>query len=239
MKKAILAGTLVAAAFASSAQVRKTTTAPKPLKNGIDSLSYAIGLNVASNMKQQGIDNISPAAFTLAMQDVFKNKKTIMDMAQANTTIQEKLQAYMAKKGSATKAAGDAYRKAEAKKPGMNVLPNGLMYQVLKSSDSTVKTTPTERDQVSVHYIGTFIDGKEFDNSVKRGQPATFGVTGVIAGWTQILQKMAVGDKWRVIIPSDLGYGDRDYNGIPAGSTLIFEMELLGVIKPDANAPQQ
>lgn len=125
-------------------------------------------------------------------------------------------------------SAGKAFLDANAKAEGVTVLPSGLQYKVLSSSGSTLH--PNKADTVRVHYRGTTIDGKEFDSSYKRGQPATFGVTQVISGWTEILQIMGVGDKYEVTIPSNLAYGARGAGGLIApNSVLVFTIELLGI----------
>ncbi|MEY4703549.1 MAG: hypothetical protein RIR96_1446, partial [Bacteroidota bacterium] len=143
----------------------------------------------------------------------------------------QKLQEFNQKKSAAQKEIGTAFLAENKKKPGVTTLPNGLQYEVMTAGDPNGQK-PTAKDTVVVHYVGTLIDGKEFDNSVKRGEPATFPLGGVIRGWTEILQQMTVGAKWKVYIPSELGYGERGAGGqIPPHSTLIFEINLLG-IKP-------
>ena len=135
-------------------------------------------------------------------------------------------------KANKVKAEGEAFLANNAKRPGVFTLKSGLQYEVLKKSDSAVLVSPTLEDTVVTNYKGTLIDGTEFDNSYKRGQPLTLPVGGVIKGWTEALQLMHVGDKWKIYIPSELGYGERGAGqAIPGGATLVFEMELLG-IKP-------
>jgi FKBP-type peptidyl-prolyl cis-trans isomerase len=146
-------------------------------------------------------------------------------------TIQEKLKENQAKKLAKVKEDGEAFLAANAKRPGVITLPDGLQYEVIKKSDS-VSASPTLQDTVVTNYKGTLIDGTEFDNSYKRGQPLTLPVGGVIKGWTEALQLMHVGDKWKIYIPSELAYGDRGAGqAIPGGAALVFEMELIG-IKP-------
>jgi FKBP-type peptidyl-prolyl cis-trans isomerase len=135
----------------------------------------------------------------------------------------------MGKKNEAVKAKGAAFLAANKKRPGVITLPDGLQYEVLKKGDAT-SSTPKLVDTVVAHYAGTLIDGKKFDNSYDRGEPLTIPVGSVIRGWTEILQLMHIGDKFKVYIPSELGYGDRGAGAdIPGGSTLIFEMELLAI----------
>ncbi|MBC7886687.1 MAG: FKBP-type peptidyl-prolyl cis-trans isomerase [Ferruginibacter sp.] len=207
------------------------------LKNSTDSFSYALGLNIANNLKQQGIDKISNAAMQKGLDDVFNKKTFLLNEQQANLVIQQMIQACMGKKNEIVKAKGTAFLAANKKRPGVITLPDGLQYEVLKKGDAS-SATPKLQDTVVVHYAGTSVDGKKFDNSYERGEPLTIAVGGVIRGWTEILQLMHIGDKWKVFIPSELGYGDRDAGAnIPGGSALIFEMELLGIKPAPAEEP--
>lgn len=203
--------------------------APAYLKNPNDSFSYALGVNIANNLKLQGIESISNAAMQKAMNDVFGKKALLLNDQQCNMVIQQKIQGNMGKKNEVVKAKGAAFLAANKKRPGVITLPDGLQYEVLKKGDST-SAMPKPEDTVVAHYAGTLIDGKKFDNSYDRGEPLTIPVGGVIRGWTEILQLMHIGDKFKVYIPSELGYGDRGAGAdIPGGSTLIFEMELLAI----------
>ncbi len=132
------------------------------------------------------------------------------------------------KDGEAAKKAGEDFLAANAKKPGVKVLPSGLQYKVLKSGNGP---SPKATDTVKTHYHGTFINGKVFDSSVERGEPVEFPVNGVIKGWTEALQLMKVGDKWQLFIPSDLAYGPDGQGPIPPNSVLVFDVELLGISK--------
>jgi len=223
------------------AQVKPKPGAVKPkvpatkvavaLKNSTDSFSYALGLNIAKNLKQQGIEKISNGAMQKALDDVFNKQPVLLDDQQANMCIQQTIQLNMSKKNEVVKAKGDAFLATNKKREGVITLPDGLQYEILKKGD-TGSATPKLQDTVVAHYAGTLIDGKKFDNSYDRGEPLTIPVAGVIKGWTEILQLMHIGDKFKVYIPSELGYGDRGAGAdIPGGSTLIFEMELMG-IKP-------
>ncbi|HTB51541.1 MAG TPA: FKBP-type peptidyl-prolyl cis-trans isomerase [Ferruginibacter sp.] len=252
MTKFIFATIIVAiTSTATYAQVAPKKPAPKmqvvtapqgttasPFKNSNDSLSYAIGNNIGNNFAHQGLDNINTSMVKKGIDDVLKNKKLSLDSVQIQTLLMNysanrrmKQQAESQQKMAAIKAKGQAYLDQNGKRPGVITLPDGLQYEVLRKSDST-KVSPTAQDTVVANYAGTLIDGTEFDNSYKRGEALTIPVGGVIKGWTEILQLMHVGDKFRVVIPSDLGYGDRGAGAqIPGGSVLIFEMELLA-IKP-------
>lgn len=214
-------------------KAKPATVAAKPpiaaLKNSTDSFSYALGLNVAKNLRQQGIEQITYAAMQKAMDDVFKKKPESLTEQQANSCIQQELQANAAAKSNIEKAKATAFLEANKKRAGIIVLPSGLQYEIITKGDQA-SATPGPSDTVVVNYIGALIDGKEFDNSYKRGEPLSIQVDGVIKGWTEILQVMHIGDKLKVYIPSELGYGERGAGaGIPGGATLVFEMELLGI----------
>jgi FKBP-type peptidyl-prolyl cis-trans isomerase len=230
--------------LAANAQTKTTTkTAAKPatssakpgvtqLKNTTDSFSYALGMNVANNLKQQGIEQITYSAMQKAMEDVFKKRAFSMNDQTANSCIQQTLQANAANKTKGEKDKAAAFLATNKKRSGVIVLPSGLQYEIIKKGDPA-SATPKLTDTVVVNYIGTLIDGKEFDNSYKRGEALNIPVGGVIKGWTEILQLMHIGDKLKAYIPSDLAYGERGAAGgeIPGGAALIFEMELIG-IKP-------
>lgn len=234
----VVVSLLIGTAVNAQAKTKKAVPAAKPgiakpavLKNSTDSFSYALGLNIAKNLKQQGIDKVSNAAMQKALDDIFGQKTPLLDDQQANMCIQQKIQANMSKKNEAEKSKGIAFLEANKKKAGVVTLPSGLQYEVIMKGDAN-SATPKVEDTVVAHYRGTLIDGKPFDNSYDRGEPLTIPVSGVIRGWTEILQLMHLGDKWRVFIPSELGYGERGAgNDIPGGATLVFEMELLS-IKP-------
>jgi FKBP-type peptidyl-prolyl cis-trans isomerase FklB len=201
------------------------------LKNENDSFSYALGLNIGNNLKEQGLDGVNYSVMQKALDDVNKKNPVLLDQTQANKTIQQRLKTISDKKAAKAKQEGEEFLVKNSKRPEVITLPDGLQYEILKKSDS-VSASPKEQDTVIANYKGTLVDGTEFDNSYKRGQPLTVPVSGVILGWTEILQLMHIGDKYKVYIPSKLGYGERGAGAsIPGGATLIFEMELLG-IKP-------
>ncbi|MFT3981460.1 MAG: FKBP-type peptidyl-prolyl cis-trans isomerase [Ferruginibacter sp.] len=241
MKKSalcMLAAVAVAtASYAQKTPVKKPVVAKAPvsaliLKNAVDSFSYAAGYSIAQSMKAQGVPDVNTAMVEKAIEDVYKNRKsTLLTEEQCNMTLQQKLQEFAQKKMNAEKEKGEAFLAANKKKPGVTVLPNGLQYQVLKAGEAG-GIKPTAADTVVVHYTGTLIDGTKFDASYDRGEPATFPVDGVIRGWTEILQLMTKGAKWKVAIPSDLAYGERGAGGaIGPNQALIFDIELLD-IKP-------
>lgn len=209
------------------AQKAGTPSAPV-LKNSADSFSYAIGLSIASFYKAQGISDINNTLVLKALADA-KVDKALLNEAQVNNCIVNYMQKARSEKASPNKKAGEAFLAENKKKPGVVVLPSGLQYQVIKEGNGP---KPTVEDQVKVHYHGTLIDGTVFDSSVDRGQPITLGLKNVIPGWTEALQLMPVGSKWRLFIPSDLAYGDNPAGPtIKEGSTLIFDVELLEIVK--------
>lgn len=246
-KKMIVSALCVSICCSGWAQVKKTTpaastagaskTAPAvALKTVQDSLSYAIGLSVANFYKQQNITNINTTLLTRAINDVNKKNKLLLDEQQANTCIVNYMQKSKAEKSAGNKKIGENFLAANKNKPGVVALPSGLQYTIVRAGTGP---KPTLTDKVKVHYHGTLIDGKVFDSSVERGEPIELNVNGVIPGWTEALQLMPVGSKWKLFIPSNLAYGDQQAGPMIApGSTLIFDVELLDIIKPDAAKPE-
>ena len=223
---------------AVTAKPKTATAVPAYLKTALDSFSYALGVNIANNLKLQQIDKVNAVAMQKAMADVFSKKGTALNDQQCNAVIQGTLQSSASKKSGAEKAKGQAFLAANKKRPGVIELPSGLQYEVITKGDPAA-AMPKLQDTFVAHYAGTLIDGQEFDNSYKRGEPITYPVTQVVKGWTEALQLMHIGDKWKLYIPSELGYGDRGSGaGIPGGSTLVFEMELVGV-KPAATVAEE
>ena len=241
MKKIIVSSLCLSACLSIMAQTKKPATATHAggatkagttiaLKTMQDSLSYAIGLSVANFYKQMNITNINSAMVTRAINDVNRKTALLMNEQQANSCISNFVQMAKAEKSSGNKKVGIAFLAANKTKPGVVTLPSGLQYQIMKAGTGP-KPGPT--DKVKVHYHGTLIDGKVFDSSIERGEPIEIGVNGVISGWTEALQLMPVGSKWKLFIPSELGYGDQQAGPMIApGSTLIFDVELLDIIKP-------
>jgi len=197
-------------------------------KNSIDSFSYAIGLEGASYYKSQGATTVNSALVKKAFDDVYGNKTLLLTPEISTVTIQHKLMGYMNNKLSAVKEEGKKFLAENKKRPGVVELPNGLQYEIIKQGTGE---KPKATDTIKAHYAGSLINGQEFDNSYKRGQPLVIPVSGVIQGWVQALQLMPVGSKWKLYIPSNLGYGDRGAGGaIPGGATLIFEIELIEIV---------
>jgi FKBP-type peptidyl-prolyl cis-trans isomerase FklB len=197
------------------------------LKTEIDTVSYSLGVNIGQNLKGQGFGNINVAAMMKAMEDVMGDKMLAINENEANMYIQNYYQALMDEKSAEGRKAGEAFLVENAKKAGVTTTASGLQYEVIKMGEGP---KPAATDKVTVHYHGTLTDGTVFDSSVERGQPATFPLNGVIAGWTEALQLMPVGSKFRIFLPSDLAYGERGAGQmIGPHATLIFEVELLKI----------
>lgn len=207
------------------------------LKSEKAKLSYALGQQIGKQMKGQGIE-LDPKVFAESVSDVLKGKKSQLsekDFMATMMDLQKKMQEKMAAKAkedekasAANKKKGEEFLKANRKKKGVKQTKSGLQYKVLKEGKGK---NPKATSQVKVHYKGTLIDGTEFDSSYKRNAPATFGLNQVIRGWTEGLQLMKPGAKYQLYIPSDLAYGPRGRPSIPGSSTLIFDVELLEIVK--------
>ena len=201
----------------------------------MDKLSYALGLGIGQQLAQMGASDISAEDFAAAIQDVLGGKELKVSHREAQAIVQDyfqkqerKLQAERAETGKAHKEAGEKYLAENAKKEGVITLPSGLQYQVLKEGNGK---KPTAKDTVMCHYEGFLIDGTVFDSSVQRGEPATFPLQQVIAGWTEGLQLMQEGAKYRFFIPYRLGYGEGGAgSSIPPFAALIFDVELIQVV---------
>lgn len=234
MKKYFVVGF---ALFSLAAQAQKTApkkAAPKKaaptkaapsapaLKNLNDSVSYAIGMSVANFYSQQGIKNLNTAIVSKAINDVFSKKKMMLSEEQANLCVMRFLNPNLFKNVEA----GEKFLAQNKTRPGVKTTASGLQYEVIKEGSGR---KPLATDTVEVNYAGTLIDGTEFDNSYKRGAPISFPLNGVIRGWTEALQLMPQGSKYKLYIPYQLAYGMNDQGPIPGGSVLIFEVELLNV----------
>jgi FKBP-type peptidyl-prolyl cis-trans isomerase len=192
-------------------------------------VSYGIARNMGANIARQGGVEIDLGAFLIGLQDGLANLKPRVseaDLRAAFETAQERVEAVAAENSSKLAAAGNAFLAENKTRPGVVVTASGLQYEVLRAGAGA---TPAASQTVEVHYHGTLVDGTVFDSSVQRGQTISFPVTGVIPGWVEALQLMQVGSKWKLFIPSDLGYGDQGQGPIPPASVLIFEVELIGI----------
>lgn len=196
------------------------------LANDGDKLSYSLGLMIGERLKNYGELNYDLLSDAIQAQST--DSETLINLEEAVATLQSYEQRAAEEKASAAKAAGEAFLADNAKREGVTVTESGLQWEVLQAADGA---KPSADDTVSVHYVGTLIDGSEFDSSIARGQPASFPLKGVIPGWTEGLQLMNVGSKFRFVIPSDLAYGQRGAGqSIGPGETLVFEVELLEII---------
>jgi len=199
------------------------------LLNFDDSLYYSLGISIGNNLKSQGFSPINAKVFSNAIENVDKGSNLLISPDMANQIIQKYFQEIQSKKGEANKIAGEKFLAENKTKPGVITTASGLQYIILKDGTGA---SPTLSDNVTTHYHGTLIDGSIFDSSVERGQPASFPVNGVISGWTEALQLMKVGSKWKLFIPYNLAYGERGAGGkIGPYSALIFEVELISIDK--------
>jgi FKBP-type peptidyl-prolyl cis-trans isomerase FklB len=204
--------------------------------NSNDSLSYSIGYSIAQSLKQQKLTDINTTVMAQAVSDALKDRPLAINEGQMQTLMMNYMQqqqmsrmAEQSKAAEGNKKIGAAFLAENKTKAGVQTTASGLQYLIEKEGTGA---KPTATDRVKVHYTGTLLDGKVFDSSVQRGTPAEFGVTEVIKGWTEVLQLMPVGSKWKVFIPSDIAYGDRGAGAdIGPGATLVFDIELLDIVK--------
>jgi FKBP-type peptidyl-prolyl cis-trans isomerase FklB len=192
-------------------------------------VSYGIAMNMGANLARQGGVEIDLGAFIIGLQDGLSGARPRVPEAAlraAFETAQERMEAVAADGAARQARAGQTFLTENKARPGVVTTASGLQYEVLRAGTGP---RPNTDQTVEVHYHGTLIDGTVFDSSVQRGETISFPVTGVIAGWVEALQLMPVGSKWKLFIPAALGYGNRAQGAIPAGSTLIFEVELIGI----------
>jgi FKBP-type peptidyl-prolyl cis-trans isomerase FklB len=226
MKSKLILFSLVCLSTGIFAQKNK----PIQLKNELDSVSYSLGSVIGQSMKSAGITQLNETLFLQAMKDALSGKEALFNQQQVNSIMQNYMMKAQQAKAQKNLEEGKKFLAENSKKEGVVTLPSGLQYKILKEGEGQ---SPTINDQVTCHYRGTFIDGKVFDSSYDRGEPARFPVNGVIKGWTEALQLMKPGSKWMLYIPAELGYGDQNVPGIEPNSVLIFEVELLSVEKGD------
>lgn len=194
----------------------------------MEKVSYALGLSIGNSLISNGVEVLNLDTFAKGVKDIIENKEVEMSPEEAQAVITEFFQQIQANAGAAAEQEGQAFLAENAKREGIVALPSGLQYEILTKGDGKL---PTANDTVKVHYHGTLIDGQVFDSSVRRGEPAQFGVTQVISGWVEALQLMPVGSKWKLYIPSQLAYGSQGAGQmIGPNSTLIFEVELLEIV---------
>lgn len=193
----------------------------------MDKLSYALGMSMASSLVNSGLNQIDTDSFVKAFVEVINNGAAEMSPQEANEYIQDYLSKRQNEMLGENLRIGRKFLEENKKKNGVITLASGLQYEILKEGSGP---KPKATEKVKCHYHGTLINGKVFDSSVERGQPAVFGVNQVIKGWVEALQLMSVGSKWRLYIPSELAYGSQGAgSSIEPNSTLIFDVELLGI----------
>ncbi len=193
-------------------------------------VSYGIGRQLGDQLRENPPPGVSLDAVIAGIRDAFGGSASQVSPEALNASfkvIREQMQAQAQARAEAAAGEGKAFLAENAKREGVTVLPSGLQYEVLASGDGA---RPGREDSVRTHYHGTLIDGSVFDSSYQRGEPAEFPVAGVIAGWTEALQLMNAGSKWRLYVPSELAYGAQGVGSIPPHSTLVFDVELLAVL---------
>ncbi|HHT23664.1 MAG TPA: FKBP-type peptidyl-prolyl cis-trans isomerase [Bacteroidales bacterium] len=194
----------------------------------MDKISYALGLSLGSNLISSGVAALNYEKLAKGIQDVLEQNQPEISFQEAQQVINDFFQKLQEEASKKAIAEGKAFLDENGKHPEVKTTASGLQYEILTEGKGAV---PKASDQVKVHYHGTLIDGTVFDSSVRRGQPATFGVTQVIQGWVEALQLMPVGAKWKLFIPSDLAYGAQGAGQhIGPHTTLIFEVELLDIV---------
>jgi FKBP-type peptidyl-prolyl cis-trans isomerase FklB len=227
-------------AKAAPGSTGKTSAAAPALTTQKDKFSYALGMNIGANLKKQSVP-VNPDLFARGLRDTLAGRKLLLTEDEAHAVLmamqnemrkqqQEKMEVI----AEANKKTGADFLAANKTKAGVVTLPSGLQYKILQAGTGP---KPLATDTVTVNYRGTLTNGAEFDSSFKRGKPATFGISGVIKGWTEALQLMPVGSKWQLFIPPDLAYGDRGAGSeIGPNAVLIFEVELLSIQAPEKAA---
>ena len=195
----------------------------------MEKVSYALGISLGNNLLSSGIKSLNIEKLAKGIQDVLEQKSPEISYEEAQNVINEFFMQLQEKSSEKTISEGRAFLEANGKRTEVSTLKSGLQYEILKEGNGS---QPKASDKVKVHYHGTLIDGTVFDSSVRRGEPATFGVTQVIAGWVEALQLMPVGSKWKLYIPSNLAYGAQGAGQhIGPHTTLIFEVELIDIVK--------
>ena len=194
----------------------------------MDKFSYGLGMGIGQNLLSMGVKDMSVEDFIKGISDVLAGNNTEITHAEAQKVVNEHFQKLAEEAYAVNKEAGEKFLAENAKKEGVVVLPSGLQYEVLTEGSGK---KPSATDRVQCHYEGTLIDGTIFDSSIKRGEPAVFGVNQVIRGWVEALQLMQEGAKWRLYIPYDMAYGEHGAGEmIPPYSALVFDVELIKVL---------
>jgi FKBP-type peptidyl-prolyl cis-trans isomerase FklB len=227
LTKIVLGAVLALATMASCNKFQGSSK----LKNDVDSVSYCIGISVGNSLKDADLPNFNSAAFAKAIDEVLAKQKTKLDPQAANMYLNQYFQKLQEKRSAVSLKEGEEFLKKNKERKEVKTTASGLQYEVIKEGNGV---TPKADDMVTVHYTGKLINDTIFDSSYKRGQPAQFKVNQVIPGWTEALQLMKVGSKYKLYIPSSLGYGERPdpRSKIKPNSVLIFEVELLAAEAP-------
>ena len=234
MKKFAIFTAIVALGATAFAEDKAASAGTTQLKDQKDKVSYSIGLNIGFSMAKENVD-VNADALGAGIRDAMAGKPQMNEqqvketMSQFEKEMTDKANA----KGKEAATAGDKFLAENKSKPGVKTTASGLQYKVIKDGNGP---QPKATDTVTVNYRGTFTDGTEFDSSYKRGEPISFPLSGVIAGWTEGVQLMKVGSKYQFVVPSNLAYGPNGRPGIPPNSTLVFEVELLGIKPAEAGA---
>lgn len=194
------------------------------LANESDSVSYCLGLVLGTSIKNAGISDLKNQVFMNAITDVNSDKALALTVEQANMYLNQYMGKLSAKKAVENLEKSKAFLVENGKKEGIKTLPSGLQYKVIEEGQGN---SPVDTSFVTVHYTGTLIDGKVFDSSIERGEPASFPVNGVIPGWTEALKLMKPGSKWMIFLPPELAYGESGTRGIEPNTVLIFEVQLI------------
>ncbi len=229
MRKLIALSLLSLIAFAAQSQTKKKPASQKggvTIKTKLDSLSYALGVNTAPQLNQVDVDTLNIAAFAKGLEDAMRKKNLQLTTDQIGMVLNQKLTEYMKKKNAANEDEGNRFMSENKKRPGVITTASGLQYEIVVEGTGP---KPTLVDTFVMNYKGVLLNGQEFDNSFKRGQPLVYPLTAVIPGWTEALLLMHVGSKYKLYIPPSIGYGDRGNGQIPGGATLIFDVELVDI----------
>lgn len=233
MKAKNLLLTLAVGALAASCNSGSMTQTTANLKTATDTASYYLGFMYGTGMQRMGLKDANMEALVAGMNTAFQGKETEANPQAMEMYLNNYFQQMAMKQAEANLEKGQKFLAENAKKDGVKELVDGIQYKIIKEGNGA---KPAETDVVKVHYKGTLIDGTEFDSSIKRGEPAEFPLNRVISGWTKSLKEMPVGSKWEIYIPADQAYGQRGSGPIGPNETLIFEVELLDIVTPQAPA---
>ena len=233
MKAKNLLLTLAVGALAASCNSGSMTQTTANLKTATDTASYYLGFMYGTGMQRMGLKDANMEALVAGMNTAFQGKETEANPQAMEMYLNNYFQQMAMKQAEANLEKGQKFLAENAKKDGVKELVDGIQYKIIKEGNGA---KPAETDVVKVHYKGTLIDGTEFDSSIKRGEPAEFPLNRVISGWTKSLKEMPVGSKWEIYIPADQAYGQRGSGPIGPNETLIFEVEMLVIVTPQAPA---